>query len=400
MQNKLDWQARLSSRLERSLRLVFLSSGFLSRNFVVPALLAAALVAAATVGFNSACQAAGDNKAAPLKVGFLCVGPITDWGFNYAHNQGRLYLEKNMSGKAQTTIAEKIPESAEAERVLEKMISQGTTLIFTTSYGYLEPAMRVAKRHPNVTFMQINRAQTMPNLGTYFSHQYQPMYLAGMAAGAVTKSNKLGFVAAHPVPPLVQAINAFTLGARAVNPKATTRVVFINNWSDAPLEAEAVKSLHETGCDVIAHAQDNQNTIMPTCESLGIYSVGFYTDAHKIAPKGWLTGPCLDWGPFYVKIAESVRDKTWKSCSYSAGMEGKEGYIKLSSFGKAVPAKIQKDILAKKQDIESGKFVIFTGPMKDRDGKERIAAGQKLDIAKLAEMNWFVAGVQGSLPKN
>ncbi len=265
------------------------------------------LTAAAVAMLTAREAGSADGKPADvLKVGFLCVGPITDWGFNYAHNQGRLLLEKQSRGLVQTTIAEKIPESAEAERVLEKMIAQGNKLIFTTSYGFLEPALRVAQRHPDVTFMQINRFQTAKNLGSYFSHQYQPMYLAGLVAGRMTKTNKLGFVAAHPVPPLVQAINSFTLGARSVNPKAETKVVFINNWSDAPLETEAVKSLAETGCDVIAHAQDNQMSILPACESLGLYSVGFYTDAHQLAPKGWLTGACLDWGPFYSKVANLV----------------------------------------------------------------------------------------------
>ncbi len=351
--------------------------------------------------FRLTCTAAGAEakEHEQLKVGFLCVGSITDYGFNYAHNQGRQFLEKQSHGSVQTTIAEKIPESAEAERVLEKMIAQGNKLIFTTSYGFLEPALRVAQRHPEVTFMQINRFQTRKNLGTYFSLQYQPMYLAGMVAGRMTKSNKLGFVAAHPVPPLVQAINSFTLGARSVNPKVETHVVFINNWSDAPLESEAVKSLAETGCDVVAHAQDSQNTILPTCESLGIYSVGFYTDAHELAPKKWLTGACLDWGPFYVKIANSVRNKTWISRSYSSGMEGHEGYIKLSSFGHLVPQTVQKEVLAKEKLLQSGQFVIFQGPLKDRDGKERIHVDHKLDTKELAEMNWFVAGVQGTLPK-
>lgn len=354
------------------------------------------LLLAAVLASGTICSAAG-NEA--LKVGFLCVGPITDQGFNYAHEQGRKYLERQSNGQVMTTMAENIPESAEAERVLEKMISRGNRLIFTTSYGFLEPVQRVAKRHPDVFFMQINRVQTAPNIGTYFSHQYQPMYLAGMVAGRMTKSNKLGFVAAHPVPPLVQAINSFTLGARSANPKVETHVVFINKWSDAPLESEAVKSLHEQGCDVIGHAQDNQNTMVPACESLGIYSVGFYTDAARLAPKGWLTGACLDWGPFYKKIAESVKDKSWTSRSYTLGMEGQEGYIKLASFGKSVPRDLQKKVLDKEKLIREGKFVIFQGPMKDRDGKLRIAAGQKLDLKQLAEMNWFVGGVVGALPK-
>ncbi|MBY0360249.1 MAG: BMP family ABC transporter substrate-binding protein [Candidatus Obscuribacterales bacterium] len=332
-----------------------------------------------------------------LKAGFLCVGPTSDWGWNYAHNNGRMQLEKRLAGQVQTTIAEKIPESAEAERVLEKMIAQGNKLIFTTSYGYLEPALRVAKRHPDVVFMQVNRFETAKNLGTYFSHQYQPMYLAGIAAGRMSKSNKLGFIAAHPVPPLLQAINAFTLGARSVNNKIQTKVVFINSWSDPGLEAEAVKGLAEAGCDVVAHAQDNQNTILPTCDKLGIYSVGFYTDAGKLAPKGWLTGACLDWGPFYEQIAKAVKDRTWKSGSYTAGMEA--GYIKLSSFGQAVPEAVRKEILDKEKLIENGKFYVFAGPLKDRDGVERIAVGSKPDLKQLSQMNWFVSGVQGALPK-
>jgi basic membrane lipoprotein Med (substrate-binding protein (PBP1-ABC) superfamily) len=346
-------------------------------------------------GLSTPAGATENGTQAPLKVGFLCVGPVSDMGFNYAHNQGRLYLEKHAPVK--TTIAEKITESAEAERVLEKMIAQGNKLIFTTSYGYLEPAMRVAARHRDVTFMQINRFQTAKNLGTYFSHQYQPMYLAGIVAGRMTKSNKLGFIGAHPVPPLLQAVNAFTLGARSVNPKVETHVIWINNWSDGPLEAEAVKSLVEKGCDVIGHAQDNQNTVLPTCESLNVYSVGFYTDAHQLAPKGWLTGAMLDWGPFYEKIAKSVIDKTWKPASYTEGMEG--GYIKLSSFGKSVPKKVQDEILAKEKDMVAGKLVVFAGPMKDNAGRERIKSGEKLDIKQLSEMNWFVPGVKGALPK-
>lgn len=338
-----------------------------------------------------------EGPTRPLKVGFLAVGPVSDMGFNYANNQGRLFLEKELRGQVQTKIAEKIPESAEAERVLEKMIAQGSKLIFTVSYGFLEPALRVAARHPDVTFMQINRFQTAKNLGTFFSHQYQPMYLAGMVAGHMTKRNKLGFIGPHPVPPLIQAINSFTLGARSVNPKAQTQVVFINSWSDPALEAEAVRGLVETGCDVIAHAQDTQNTVLPTCESLGVYSCGFYTDGNKLAPKGWLTGACLDWGPFYVKIAKQVLNHTWQPLSYTSGMEG--GYIKLSSFGKAVPASVKKEVLTKENEIRTGKFVIFQGPMKDRDGKERFKTEQKPDFKQLGEMNWFVPGVHGALPK-
>jgi basic membrane lipoprotein Med (substrate-binding protein (PBP1-ABC) superfamily) len=338
---------------------------------------------------------AADPQKKPLKVGFLAVGPISDLGFNYADNQGRLFLEKELHGQVETTIVEKIPESAEAERVLEKMIAQGNKLIFTVSYGFLEPALRVAARHPDVTFMQINRFQTAKNLGTFFSQQFEPMYLSGMVAGRMTKSNKLGFVGSHPVPPLLQWVNAFTLGARSVNPKVETHVVWINSWSDPALESEAVKGLVETGCDVIAHGQDTQHTLLPVCENLGVYCCGCYSDAHQLAPKEWLTGGKFNWGPFYVKVAKSVMDHTWKPSLVVANMA--TGYIELSSFGKAVPAAVQKEVLDKEKEIKAGKFVVYKGPIKDRDGKERISPGQIPDLKQLAEMNWFVPGIQGSL---
>lgn len=355
----------------------------------------------ALLGFSicvaSTSTAKADENKAPLKVGFLNVGPVSDFGWNYSVNQGRLYLESHLKGQVQTTFAEKVPESAEAERVLEKMIVQGNKLIFTASYGYLEPAMRVAARHPDVIFMQVNRFKTAKNLGTVSTDQYQAMYLSGIVAGRMTKTNKLGFIAAHPIPHIIHSIDAFMLGAKSVNPKAETQVMFINSWSDPPLEAEAVKSLAEAHCDVIAHAQDNQNTILPACESLGLYSLGFYTDGHQLAPKGWLTGACLDWGPFYVRMAKSVMDHSWKPCAYTGGMEGDLGIIRLSSLGKVVPASVQKEVLTKQKLIESGKLAVFKGPLKDNKGKERIAAGKQLDEKDFLDMSWFVDGVHGTL---
>lgn len=360
-------------------------------------LLSALLAFASCIASKSAATA--DENKAPLKVGFLNVGPVSDFGWNYSVNQGRLYLESHLKGQVQTTFAEKVPESAEAERVLEKMIAQGNKLIFTASYGYLEPALRVAARHPDVIFMQVNRFKTAKNLGTVSTDQYQPMYLSGIVAGRMTKTNKFGFIAAHPIPHIIRSIDAFMLGARSVNPKAECQVMFINSWSDPPLEAEAVKSLAEAHCDVIAHAQDNQNTILPACESAGLYSTGFYTDGHQLAPKGWLTGARLDWGPFYVRMAKSVMGHSWKPCSYTGGMESDLGIVKLSSFGKAVPASVQKEVLAKEKLIESGKLAIFKGPLKDNKGKERIAAGKQPAEKDLLELSWFVEGVHGALPQ-
>jgi len=338
---------------------------------------------------------ADQNSNTPFKVGFICSGAINDCGWNYVHNQGRLYLESKMPN-VKTVLAENIPESAESERVMEKMIAQDCKLIFTTSYGFLEPALRVAARHPDVIFMQVNR-RSFKNLGTYFPYQYQPMYIAGTIAGRMTKTNKLGFVASRPVPIILQLINAFTMGVRSVNPKATAKVIWINSWSDPPTEAEAAKGLAESGVDVVVNIQDNQTTVLRTAESLGLYSVGCWADAHQLAPKGWLTGAYLDFGPFYVKITKSVIDHTWKTCAVTNCMQ--EGFTKLSLFGRAVPSEMCKQALVLEQNIKSGKFVIFKGPLKDRDGKKHLTAGQVADPKWLANIDFFVPGVDGSLPK-
>jgi basic membrane protein A and related proteins len=356
-----------------------------------------ALIAGLLLGVTCCLGTSAADEQSPLKVGFLCVGSVNDNGWNFAHNRGRLNLERSLGKKVQTTIAEKIPESAEAERVMEKMIAQGDKLIFSTSYGYLEPATRVAARHPDVTFMQVNRFAQEKNLGTYFSWQYQPMYVAGVVAGRMTKTNKLGFIAAHPVPALLQSINAFTMGARSVNPKVSTRVIFINSWSDPVLEIEAMKTLKNTGVDVLAHAQDSQNAIMSNAPAVGMKVVGYYTDSHQLAPKNWLTGACLDWGPLYTKIAQAVIEKTWTPAPYKSGMEG--GYIKLSSFGESVPEEVRREAEAVKNKIATGKLIVYKGPLKDREGKVRLAPGKEADQKWLAELSFFVDGVEGALPR-
>jgi basic membrane protein A len=366
---------------------------FVALLFCISALIGICLASSLLVSERAS---AAQSDAGTFKVGFVCSGALSDRGWNYAQKLGADYLETKMPN-VKAILAENIPESAESERVLEKMIAQGCKLVFTTSYGFLDPALRVAARHPDVVFMQINRDITAKNLGTYFSWQYQPLYIAGVVAGHMTKTNKLGFIASHPVPVLLQAINAFTMGARSVNPKAVAKVVWINSWSDPPAEVEAFKGLAESGVDVVANYQDNQTAILRTAEGLGIYAVGCWSDAHDLAPKEWLTGGCLDWGPLYVKITKSVMDHTWKSCSFTCGMEG--GYIKLSSIGSAVPPTVKKEALALEQDMKSGKFAIYKGPLKDREGRERLRAGQKADMKWLASVDFFVDGVEGSLPK-
>ncbi|MBY0360248.1 MAG: BMP family ABC transporter substrate-binding protein [Candidatus Obscuribacterales bacterium] len=345
------------------------------------------------------CLTLGAARAeAPLKIGFITTGPVNDLGWNYAHEQGRLFLQKTLGGQVETTVMESVPESAEAERVLEKMIAKGNKLIFTTSYGYLEPASRVAKRHPDVVIMQCQRSvpASWKNMGTYFANQYELMYVTGFVAGKMTKSAKLGYVSAHPVPVLINCINSFALGAKAANPKVKVQVVWTNSWSDPALEAEASKGLIESGVDVVV-GQANALPVVKTAEKIGAYAIGCNADFAKLAPKAWLVGSRFNWGPLYVKMAKAVQDHTWKPGNYF--YETKDGYYVLSDFGTSVPAKIRTEAIALKSKIEQGKLMVFAGPLKDREGKERVSAGKKASQQQIDNMEWFVPGVEGALPK-
>jgi basic membrane protein A and related proteins len=351
-------------------------------------LLAALILAAPMV-------AAADAVKKPLKIGMVTVGPVSDYGYNYAHDQGRLQMQKNLPD-AKTTVVEKIPENAEVERVIEKLIAQGNNLIFSTSYGYLEPAQRVAKRHPKTIIMQTWRPAPEANMGMYAAYQYEPLYAVGIVAGRMTKKNSIGFVCAHPVPLLLQNINAFTLGARSVNPKAKVHVVWTNSWSDPPVEAEATKSLIESGVDIIGAVDDSPVTVVQAGERNHVMVFGTQSDLSKLAPTQWIAGSRFNWGPVYTELARSVSNGTWKKGEQWLGT--KDGAVGLSSFGKRVPLSVQAEATKALEQIGQNKLRVFAGPLKDRDGKLRLAANQKADTSFLSGMNWFVDGVEGTLP--
>lgn len=350
------------------------------------------------LAFNQSSFAVVNQK--PLKVAFLTVGPVSDFGWNWAHDQGRIYLESKLRGQIETTLAERVPESAEVERVMEKMIAQGAKLIYATSYGYLEPALRVAARHPDVTIMHCGRPnpQPMKNVGSYapsFVKEFAPMYVAGTIVGKMTKKNAIGVVAAHPVPPILLSLNAFTLGARSVNPKVKVNVVWTNSWSDAPTEAEAAKGLIDRGADVLLSQVDSPITVVQTAEKNNVYVVATQADVHHLAPKEWLTGEHWEWGPLYVQITQSVLNHTWKPGNDSYGE--KYHFGKLSTFGASVPKSLQQQATDLLHQFSEKKVSVFKGPMKDRDGKERIAAGRVASDEDLAKINWFVPGIEGSV---
>ncbi len=260
-------------------------------------LLAIALV---FLQWSASSAKSAEAMVAPLKIGFLMVGPINDLGWDYSHEQGVRYLESTLKDKVQTIIAVNVPESAEVERVMEKMIAQGARLIFTTSYGFLEPALRVAARHPDVVVMQCARSSppSAKNVGTYFANQFAPMYVAGVVAGRISKTGKLGYVGGHPIPEILTCVNAFILGARRVNPRARLAVVWTGSWVDPATEAEATKGLIESGADVISSQANSSAIIVKTTEKNGAYSVGTEVNLSNLAAKGWLTGQTWNWGPY------------------------------------------------------------------------------------------------------
>jgi basic membrane protein A len=331
-----------------------------------------------------------------LKIGFIMVGPVSDCGWNQAHHDGRVFVQSALGKRVETTEVENVPESAEAERVLEKMVSQGNKLIFATSYGFMEPVLRVAARHPDVVFMQVNRVGGAKNVGTYAGSNYEAMYVSGVVAGRMTKTNKLGFVAGHPINQIMQEINAYALGARSVNPKVTVRVIWTGSWFDPPAESEAARALIDSGADVLSTIAGYQ-AVLGTAEHNGVYSIGANGDQHKLVPKSWLTGAAWNWGPLYKKIAESVENHTWQSSSGFYGM--KDDCIKLASFGAAVPKKVQDEATGLAEKIKQGKLVVFKGPLRDRDGIVRLSTSQNADTDWLGKMNWLVSGVEGTLTK-
>ncbi|MGH2906908.1 MAG: BMP family ABC transporter substrate-binding protein [Solirubrobacterales bacterium] len=333
-------------------------------------------------------------------VGFLYVGPKNDYGYNQAAYEGSQAVQKAFPD-AKLLQAENVPETSEASRVMEKMIKDGATIIFPTSYGHLEPALEVAAKHPEVTFMHQGGQKTAANLGTYFGRIYEAQYLTGMAAGMMTKSNKLGYVVAVPIPQTLLNINAFQLGAQSVNPKVKTTVVFTNNWCDPGKQAEAANSLIEDGADVLSQHQDCTKTIVETAERKGVMSVGYHEDASSLAPKGWISGSVWNWGPLYSDIVKTITEGNWKGSKYAGNYRvgfADSDVIQLAPWGDSVPDDVKKKVEAKQKEMKAGDFYPFTGPIVDQSGKTQIPAGKTPTPTELETTTYLVKGVQGKIP--
>jgi basic membrane lipoprotein Med (substrate-binding protein (PBP1-ABC) superfamily) len=335
-------------------------------------------------------RASADAK---IVVGALHVGSVKDAGYNQASHDGLEQLKKNIPGLV-VLEAENVPESADAERVMEQMINKGATIIIAQSFGFQDPALNVAAKYPKVTFLHASGFKLAPNFGTFWGNNFEAMYLAGISAGAATKTGKLGFITAFPIPNILASINAFELGARTQNPKVTTTVTYNNAWVDPVKEAAAVNALADAGVDVVTMITDSPITIVKTAESRGMKSIGFHSDAlAQFAPKGWLTGVAYTWGDLYTRLVKEIVGGAWKSGHVRGGIES--GYLKLAAFGPSVTPETKAKIAKAQADIVAGKLVIFQGPLKDNAGNVVIPEGKAGGIELLDTTKWLIEGVIG-----
>jgi len=334
------------------------------------------------------------HALAVSKVGFVYVGPTSDYGYNYAQDQGRRYLEENLDG-IETVYFENIPENADVQRVMERMIRSGVEVVFPTSYGYLDHALRVAERYPDVHFAHSGGLKTADNVMTYFAEIDQAMYLAGVTAGLTTKTNRLGFIAAHPIPQVLRNINAFTRGAQSVNPDVTTSVIWTSNWSDPTRESEAAETLISGGADVLTGHVDSPINYVQVAERRGVYSVGYHADASRFAPEGWLVGAVWNWGPIMVGIVESVRDGTFEPQHLRGDLL--TDAAQLSDFGKAVSEETVAIVKARQDEIMNNGYRVWAGPILDQEGNVLVAEGDVMTLEQTERMDFLVQGVRGRI---
>lgn len=339
--------------------------------------------------------AAAAADGAPLKVAFVYLNPVGDGGWTYQHDLGRQAVEKQFGDQVKITTIENVPETADAERVIRQLAADGNQLIFTTSFGYMDPTLKVARAFPNVHFDHATGYKTAANVGNYQARFYEGAYLLGVIAGRMTKSNTLGFVGSFPIPEVVRNIDAFTLGAQSVNPKIRTKVVWVDAWYDPAKERQAAETLIAQGADVLCQNTDSPATLQVAQEK-GVYAFGWDSDMTRFAPKAHLSSNIENWAVYYVKEVQDQLAGTWKPEATKWGFH--EDMVRLAPLNAAIPADVVKLVEARKQAIAAGQLPIFSGPLKDQGGAVKVAAGAVLPEDALWSLNWFVEGVEGRLP--
>jgi basic membrane protein A and related proteins len=332
--------------------------------------------------------------AEPLNVGFVYVSPIGEAGWTWQHDLARKEMEKKLGAKVKSKYVESVPEGADSERVIRDLAQQGHKLIFATSFGYMNPTLKVARQFPDVKFVHLTGYKTASNVATANARFYEGRYLAGIMAGKMSTTNVAGYVGAFPIPEVLQGINAFTRGMRSVNPKAEVRVIWVNSWYDPGKERDAAVTLLGQGADVVTHHTDS-HAVVQAAEERGKYAIGYHSDMSKFGPKAQLAAVTHHWGDYYTRAAQQVLDGTWKPTSVWGGM--KDGFVKLEAINPSVPADVRQQVAAAEKDIVAGKLTPFDGPVRDNEGKLRLEKGSMSDDA-LSKMDFYVEGVAGKLP--
>ena len=343
----------------------------------------------------AAASAPAPAKADPLKIAFAYVGPVGDGGWTFAHDNARKALEKEYGDKIVTSFVESVPESADAERVIRDMAGQGNKLIFGTTFGYMEPMLKVAADNPEVKFEHATGYKTAPNMRTYDSRTYEGAYMAGVIAGRMTKSNTLGVVASIPIPEVIRNINSFTLGAQSSNPNIKTKVVWVNEWFNPPKETEAATALINGGADILFQNTDS-SAVLQTAEKMGKRGFGWDSDMTAYGPKAHLGSAIINWAPYYIKTVGEVLDGKWATGQTWWGV--KEGAIDLVSLAADVPEEAKKALDDVKAGLKAGSYNIWKGPISDNTGKEVLAKDAVADDKFLGGINFFVKGVEGKVP--
>jgi len=334
--------------------------------------------------------------ALPLKVGVLYNTPISDVGWNFQHHGGILEMEKAFPGKVKVEFVENVAEGPDAERVIRDLAKNGNQVIFTPSFGYMDPTLRVAADFPKVVFANGTGYKQAANVSSYSAKFYEARYLTGVLAGHMSKTGIAGYVAAFPIPEVLQGINAFTMGMRSVNPKAEVRVVWVNSWFDPSAEKQATTTLLNLNADVISN-HTNSPAAVVEAEAKGKYSFGYQSDMRKLAPKGHLSAVVHNWGPYYTEVVRDVLAGKWKS-SNTLGSYA-QGYIHIAPINPVVPKDVQDKVHKLESDLKSGKIAPFNGPVLDNEGKTKVAAGKAMPDADIGIMNYYVAGVIGKVPQ-
>jgi basic membrane protein A len=344
-------------------------------------------------GAAAGTEAKTDSAGGKPRVAFVYIGVPGDGGWTYQHDLARQAVEEKFGIKA--TVMENVPDNADAERVFTEL-AMNHDIIFGTSFGYMDAMYNVARKFPDVMFLHSTGYKTAENMSTYIGRDYEAGYLSGIAAGLLTKNNKLGYVGAFPIPEVINTINGFTLGAQSVNPDVEVSVVWSNTWFDPTIEQQAAISLLDAGVDVLATYQDSPAGIQAAAER-NAWGIGNDSDMSRYVPETYITNPVWNFAPFYSRVIESVMNGTWKSESYVGNLA--DGMVDIAPFGKNVPQDVRDLVLQKKQEIIDGTFHVFDGPLYDQDGNLRAGEGERLSDEAIFSMDWFVKGISGTIPK-